>query len=100
MDSADGKMSIRFENAIIACGSRPVKIPGFPSDDPRLIDKAKGHGVKVIFVQPQFDARNAETIAQAIHGAVVSLDPLARDYLKNLRDMAAKVKKGISGPSQ
>jgi len=30
--------SIGFDNAIIACGSSAVKIPGFPYDDPRLID--------------------------------------------------------------
>jgi dihydrolipoamide dehydrogenase len=34
----DGPVSIQFENAIIACGSSPVRIPGFPNDDPRLID--------------------------------------------------------------
>jgi dihydrolipoamide dehydrogenase len=30
--------SIRFKHAIIAAGSRPVQIPGFPHDDPRLVD--------------------------------------------------------------
>ena len=29
---------IEFEQAIIAVGSQPVKIPGFPNDDPRLMD--------------------------------------------------------------
>jgi dihydrolipoamide dehydrogenase len=38
VETADGRLSIEFENAIIACGSRPVEIPGFPSEDPRLID--------------------------------------------------------------
>ena len=38
VENAEGKLSIGFDNAIIACGSRPVQIPGFPSDDPRLID--------------------------------------------------------------
>ncbi|MES9845147.1 MAG: dihydrolipoyl dehydrogenase [Candidatus Sedimenticola sp. PURPLELP] len=38
VDSAEGKVSISFDNAIIACGSRPVEIPGFPNDDPRLIN--------------------------------------------------------------
>ncbi|MFH1113632.1 MAG: zinc ABC transporter substrate-binding protein [Pseudomonadota bacterium] len=56
-----------------------------------LIDKAKRSGVKVIFVQPQFDRRNAETIAKAISGVVVSLDPLSPDYLKNLNDMASRM---------
>ncbi|MEW7984205.1 MAG: dihydrolipoyl dehydrogenase [Candidatus Thiodiazotropha sp.] len=36
--SASGSLSIGFNDAIIACGSRPVQIPGFPNDDPRLID--------------------------------------------------------------
>ncbi len=34
----DGHLSVAFDNAIVACGSSPVQIPGFPSDDPRLID--------------------------------------------------------------
>ncbi len=36
--TADGHVSIAFNDAIIACGSSPVQIPGFPNDDPRLID--------------------------------------------------------------
>lgn len=36
--TADGHLSIGFSDAIIACGSSPVQIPGFPYDDPRLID--------------------------------------------------------------
>lgn len=36
--TADGNVSIAFNDAIIACGSSPVQIPGFPNDDPRLID--------------------------------------------------------------
>jgi dihydrolipoamide dehydrogenase len=34
----DGKTAVAFDNCIIACGSSPVKIPGFPNDDPRLLD--------------------------------------------------------------
>lgn len=33
-----GSRTISFAQAIIAAGSQPVKIPGFPYDDPRLID--------------------------------------------------------------
>ena len=32
------KQLIEFEQAIIAVGSQPVKIPTFPNDDPRLMD--------------------------------------------------------------
>jgi len=38
VDTAEGAVSIAFDHAIIACGSRPVEIPGFPNDDPRLIN--------------------------------------------------------------
>lgn len=31
-------MSIRFEKAIIATGSEPVRLPGFPYDSPRVMD--------------------------------------------------------------
>jgi len=36
--TADGDKRIVFDNCIIACGSRPVQIPGFPHEDPRVID--------------------------------------------------------------
>ncbi len=57
-----------------------------------LIDRAKAARVRVIFVQPQFAQRAAEAIAQAIGGAVVPMDDLARDYVRNLEDMAAKIR--------
>jgi zinc transport system substrate-binding protein len=50
-----------------------------------LIDQAKREGIKVIFVQPQFDKRSAAQVAQAIGGVVVAVDPLAADYVDNLR---------------
>jgi zinc transport system substrate-binding protein len=56
-----------------------------------LIKKAKKRDVRVIFVQPQFDQSPALKIASAINGSVVSLDPLAADYISNLESMANKV---------
>jgi zinc transport system substrate-binding protein len=57
----------------------------------RLIELAKEDGVRVIFVQPQFSKKTAEALAKGIGGAVVPLDDLAPDYLKNLQDMAVKL---------
>lgn len=57
----------------------------------RLIELAKEDGVKVIFVEPQFSKKTAEALAKGIGGAVVPLDDLAPDYLKNLREMAAEL---------
>ncbi len=37
VDGPDGKRIVRFQQAIIAAGSRPVRLPGWP-DDPRIMD--------------------------------------------------------------
>ncbi len=38
VETSDGNKTITFDNAIIAAGSSVARIPGFPYDDPRLID--------------------------------------------------------------
>lgn len=61
-----------------------------------LIAKAKKEKVKVIFVQPQFDRKNAATIAQAISGKVAALDPLAENIPENLRSMAEQISSALA----
>lgn len=70
------------------------KEPG-PRRLAELIDEAKADHIKVIFVQPQFSPASAATVAGAIGGVVVSLDPLAYDYISNLRALAAKIAQGL-----
>lgn len=53
-----------------------------------LIEQARSEAVKIVFVQPQFNAKFAEQIAQAIGGRVEVVDPLATDYANNLRRVA------------
>jgi len=38
IEVADGKQLLRFEQCIIAAGSQAMKLPGFPWDDPRVMD--------------------------------------------------------------
>jgi len=38
VEGADGTMAISFGDAIVATGSRPVELPVFPRDEPRLLD--------------------------------------------------------------
>jgi zinc transport system substrate-binding protein len=64
--------------------------PG-PKHLAQLIDRAKRQGARAIFVQPQVSATYAETVAKALGGQVVLLDPLARDYPENLLYMARKI---------
>lgn len=63
------------------------KEPG-PRTLQKVIEAAKQNDVRVIFVQPQFSRKAAETVAQAIGGEVLAVDPLAADYLDNLHRVA------------
>jgi dihydrolipoamide dehydrogenase len=38
VETREGKVNVTFDHCIIACGSSPVKIPGFPHEDPRVMD--------------------------------------------------------------
>lgn len=53
-----------------------------------LIDLANEHDIKVIFVQPEFSKRSAETIAQEINGTVAELNVLSPDWLNNIKVIA------------
>lgn len=45
-----------------------------------LIDECNREGVRVIFVQPEFDRRNAELIARQTGARIAVLNPLAYDW--------------------
>ena len=62
------------------------------------IRRAKADGVKTVFIQPQFDPKNAAAIAQSIGGKVETLDDLARDVVANLEDIAAKIEAAFQNP--
>ena len=38
VDAADGRLTVSFDHCIIAVGSSPIRIPGFPHEDPRVMD--------------------------------------------------------------
>jgi len=53
-----------------------------------IIESAEREDIRVIFVQKHFSRRNAETVAREIGAKVVVVDPLAEDYISNLRSLA------------
>jgi len=63
------------------------KEPG-PRELARIIDRARAHGIRVIFIEPQFAQGAARTIAREIGGEAVTLDPLARDWPAGMRAIA------------
>lgn len=73
----------------------PVEIEGKepgPRELAATVRLAKQENIKVVFVQPQFSARAAETVAKAINGRVVLADPLSEDWENNLLNLARTLK--------
>ncbi len=69
----------------------PIEIEGqepSPQELARLIDRAQDEDIRVIFAQPEFSTRQAETIADEIGGEVRLIDPLAAGWLENMYDVA------------
>jgi zinc transport system substrate-binding protein len=76
----------------------PIELEGKspkPAQLQALIERARAKDIKVIFVQPQFSTRSAELVAREIGGQVVFADPLAEDWLTNLREVAVKFKAAL-----
>jgi len=71
------------------------KEPG-PKQLAGLIEQAEQAGAKVIFVQPQFSTKSARTVARALDGKVVTLDPLARNSIENLETMASRIREALA----
>ncbi|MBO7092361.1 MAG: zinc ABC transporter substrate-binding protein [Victivallales bacterium] len=53
-----------------------------------VIREAKHDGIRVIFVQPQFNAKAAEVLSHEIGGKVLPFDPLPNEYSDGLRRLA------------
>jgi zinc transport system substrate-binding protein len=69
----------------------PIEIGGqepSAADMARLIAQAREEDIKVIFAQPEFSTRAAETIAREIGGKVLLISPLDPDWLENMRRVA------------
>jgi zinc transport system substrate-binding protein len=62
-----------------------------------LIKEAREYKPRVIFVQPQYARKSAETLAKQIGCAVVPINPMPEDYIKEMRDMCDKIHRGLIG---
>jgi zinc transport system substrate-binding protein len=60
-----------------------------------LIIFAREEGIKVIFAQPQFSTKSAKLVAREIDGQVITVDPLAEDWLANMKIVAEKFRDAI-----
>ncbi len=71
----------------------PIEIEGKdpkPAQLKELIQHARENKIRVVFVQPQFSTKSAKLVAMEIGGQVAFADPLAEDWMSNLRRVADK----------
>jgi len=60
----------------------------------RLIEFARQRNIHTVYVQKQFNTASAEILAREINGKIVELDPLAENYIDNLRHVTRLIVEG------
>lgn len=65
-----------------------------------LVEKAKVEETRALFVQPQFSRKTAQSIANAIGARLILVDPLAEDYINNLREIARQLLLAFDIPNE
>jgi zinc transport system substrate-binding protein len=79
----------------------PVEVEGKEPTARQLAnvtERAKASGTTTVFHQPQFAGGPAQTLARLLGGKAVSVDPLAEDFVTNLRDIAEKIAAALAEP--
>ena len=61
----------------------------------RVINRIKDKNVKYILIEKQFNKVIPRTIADSVDAQLLIIDPLALDYLPNMRDIAEKINKAL-----
>jgi dihydrolipoamide dehydrogenase len=107
VDTAEGSKTIAFRNAIIAAGSAVARIPGFPYDDPRIIDSTGalelrqipkrmlviGGGIIGLEMACVYDAMGTRiTVVEFADGLIPAAD---RDIVKPLQKRVEKLYEAI-----
>ncbi len=62
-----------------------------PSELKKFIDTGREKNIRAVFVQREFDRKNAETIAKEIGAITVVIDPLSNDWVGAVREIAERI---------
>lgn len=102
VQTGDGQRSLSFDHAIIAAGSSVAKVPGFPFDDPRVMDSTDalalaeipgrllvvGGGIIGLEMATVYDALGAKvTVVELTDGLIPGCD---KDLVRPLQRRIAK----------
>ena len=68
-----------------------------PSELATIIEEAKAHDIHIIFAQPEFNTRFANSIAEQIDGQVLLISPLEENWMENMETMGQALIDGLSG---
>lgn len=71
------------------------KEPG-PKYLAEVIDLARKNNITTIFVEPEYNPKSAEVIAREMNASIVVLDPLADNYLENMRYAGNKIAESLA----
>jgi dihydrolipoamide dehydrogenase len=102
VETAEGRKTVSFDHAIIAAGSQPARIPGFPYEDERLMDSTGalqlrdipkrllviGGGIIGLEMATVYQALGSKiTVVELLEGLIPGAD---RDVIKPLHNRLAK----------
>jgi zinc transport system substrate-binding protein len=69
-----------------------------PQDLAHLVEEAREHGIRTIFVQPQFNKASAASLAKEMDGKVEPIDPLQADWEGMIRKLIDALSESLSEP--
>ena len=61
----------------------------------RIIEQAKKDNIHIIFAAPQMSTKSAQVIAKEIQGKVIMIDPLEKNYILNLMNVAEQFSRSM-----
>jgi zinc transport system substrate-binding protein len=71
-----------------------------PSRMKELIDRARNDGIRTIFVQREYDTKNANAIANEIGAKVLIIDPLSADWLESTSEIITSLYNSLNESSK
>ena len=80
----------------------PIEVGGRepgPRSLAAVIRYGREAGARAVFVQQQFSQRSARAVAEALGVPVIEADPLALDYLANLRQVSVRMAAALASPA-
>lgn len=61
-----------------------------------VIELARENNITTIFIEPEFNPKSAEVIAREMNARIVTIDPLAGNYLDNLRNASREIAQSLA----